>query len=55
MNVQWSVHWGYNYQELLALLKKPSSVHIIGAYCKWWELSTKDQKKVIENIWRESH
>ena len=42
MNVQWSVHWGCNYQETLALLKNPSSVHLIGAYCKWRELSTKD-------------
>ena len=25
------------------LLKIPSSVHLIGAYCKWRGLSTKDQ------------
>ena len=44
MNVQWNVHvhWGCNYQELLALLKNPSSVHLISAYCKWRGLSTKD-------------
>ena len=42
VNVQWSVHWGGNYQVLLALLKNPSSVHLIGAYCKWRGLSTKD-------------
>ena len=42
MNVQWSVHWGCNYQELLALLKNLSSVHLIGAYFKWRGLSAKD-------------
>ena len=41
MNVQWSVHWGCNYHELLALLTNPSSVHLIGAYCRWRGL-TKD-------------
>ena len=42
MNVQCSVPWGCNYQALLALLKNPFSVHLIGVYCKWRGLSTKD-------------
>ena len=50
MNAQWCVHWGCNYHELLALLKKPSSVHIIGAYCKWQGLSTKDPKEDIVQL-----
>ena len=46
MNVLWNVLWGCNHQELLVLLKNPSSAHSIGAYCKWRGLSTKDPVKL---------